>query len=98
MSIVHPQVGRLQGALGENARDVALIVRGGVHAATRFDHFLRGCSDIADSFLGQLMPNVTIAATPTIAKSPRRRAISIKQAPVRGFCRGSSISVSISSD
>ena len=42
-------------------------------------------------------PSVHHAATPTMAKSPRRRAISMKHEPVRGLAAGNSTSTSISS-
>jgi len=57
VSIAHPPVGCPQGALGENARDMALIIRRGVNAATGFDHRLHGGCDIADGVFGYRAPN-----------------------------------------
>src|SRR5258707_2976286 len=55
VSIARPLVGRPQCALGENAGDMALIVRRGMNAATRIDHRLHGRCDIADSLFARRM-------------------------------------------
>jgi hypothetical protein len=57
MSIARPLVGCLQGALGKNAGDMALIIRGGVNAATGIDQCLHGSGDVDDVSLSRRMPD-----------------------------------------
>src|SRR5260370_42576093 len=52
MSIACPLVSRLQRAFGENARDVALIIRGRLDAAGRIDHGLYRCRDAFECVRG----------------------------------------------
>src|SRR5258708_7866807 len=57
MSIPHPPAGRLQRALGDNAGDMALIVRRRVDVAAGVDLRLHGRRNIADRCFRRLMPD-----------------------------------------
>ena len=94
---------RIDGALNQFARVIDLC-RADRPADQRDagvfgqDRFVAGAAKADPRFgASPIVVDATVQATPMRAKSPRRRATSMKQAPERGFATGSSTSTSISS-